>query len=205
MGLVGCVAGTLRLLRIRDWRLYSIAFLLLPVDSGSGSGTISPLLAPARRGAVALPRPHAPRGPAAGGDHRLEAVPGAARGVAARHAEVAGGRARVGLALVSTLAAWSVIGFAGFSDYRRVLSLLATGEERESFSLASLGFAGGLSAQRLASDRRGGRADCSWPLRSVVGLRLRERPRRLHHVHADRSAPRLRFRPSSGTTTSPCC
>ena len=50
------------------------------------------------------------------------------------------------LALVSTLAAWSVIGFAGFSDYRRVLSLLATGEERESFSLASLGFAGGLSA-----------------------------------------------------------
>ena len=67
-------------------------------------------------------------------------------GLAARHAPVACGDYGSVLALVATIAAWAPIGFAGFHDYHRVLSLLATGEEQESFSLASLGLAGGLSA-----------------------------------------------------------
>ena len=80
------------------------------------------------------------------------------------------------IALVSTLAAWAPIGFAGFHDYRRILSLLATGEEKESFSLASLGFAGGLSAHasHLIAEVVGGlllaaAIGVGWRLRSKRG------------------------------------
>ncbi|MGZ4417044.1 MAG: glycosyltransferase family 87 protein [Gaiellaceae bacterium] len=174
-GLVACVAGTLRLLRVRDWRLYSIAFLLLPVELGIRLGTISPLLALL---VAALWRYRDRTLPAA---LLLAAIivsklflaPLAVWLLVTRRwrAAVLGSA----VALVATLAAWSVIGFAGFSDYRRILSLLATGEERESFSLASLGFAGGLSAHvsHLIAEGVG-----AVLLVAAIGVGLRLRSRR---------------------------
>jgi alpha-1,2-mannosyltransferase len=174
-GLVVCVAATLRLLQIRDWRLYSIAFLLLPIELGIRLGTISPLLALL---VAALWRYRDRTLPAA---LLLAAIivsklflaPLAVWLLVTRRWRAAAlGSA---IALVSTLAAWSVIGFAGFSDYRRVLSLLATGEERESFSLASLGFAGGLSANtsHLIAEVAGGLL-----LAAAIGVGLRLRSSR---------------------------
>jgi len=144
--LTGCVVATMRLLQVRDWRLYSIVFLLRPVEFGIRLGTISPLLALL---VAALWRYRDRTRPAA---LLLAAIIVSKlflaplvvwllvtrRWRAAIYGSV--------LALVATLAAWAPIGFAGFHDYHRVLSLLATGEEQESFSLASLGLSGGLSA-----------------------------------------------------------
>jgi hypothetical protein len=144
--LTGCVAGTLRLLEVRDWRLYSIAFLLRPTEFGLRLGTISPLLALL---VAALWRYRDRTRPAA---LLLAAIivsklflaPLAIWLLFTRRwrAAVLGSV----LAVVATIAAWAPIGFAGFDNYHRILSLLATGEEQESFSLASLGLAGGLSA-----------------------------------------------------------
>jgi alpha-1,2-mannosyltransferase len=144
--LTGCVVATMRLLQVRDWRLYSIVFLLRPVEFGIRLGTISPLLAllvaalwhyrdRTRPAALLL---------AAIIVSKLFLAPLAIWLLVTR-------RWRAGvlgcvLAVAATLAAWAPIGFAGFGDYHRVLSLLATGEEQESFSLASLGLSGGLSA-----------------------------------------------------------
>ena len=107
------------------------------------------------------------------------------------------------IALVATLAAWAPIDFAGFHDYHRILSLLATGEEKESFSLASLGFAGGLSAHasHLIAEVVG-----ALLLAAAIGVGWRLRSRRGDFTSFTLViARRSRFRRSSGTTTSPCC
>ena len=143
---VQCASRCCGCSQIRDRRLYLVVFLLFPIELGIRLGTISPLLALL---VAALWRYRDRTLPAA---LLLAAIivsklflaPLAVWLLVTRRwrAAVLGSV----LALVSTLAAWAVIGFAGFADYHRVLSLLATGEERQSFSLASLGFAGGLSA-----------------------------------------------------------
>jgi hypothetical protein len=45
LGLIACLAGTLRLLGVRDWRCYTLPLLWLPVYSSLSLGTISPVLA----------------------------------------------------------------------------------------------------------------------------------------------------------------
>ncbi len=144
--LAACIAATLRLLRIRDRRLYSIAFLLLPVALGIRLGTFSPVLALL----VAVLWRYRDRTRPAGLAFaaivvsKLFLAPLVVWLLVTRRWRAAVLGSAVAAAV--TLVAWAPIGFASFTAYHRILSLLATGEERESFSLSSFGLAAGLDA-----------------------------------------------------------
>jgi hypothetical protein len=138
-------AAMMRVLGVRDLRLYTVPFILLPVELGIRLGTISPLLGLLT---AALWR-YRDRWKVAGLllaaiiVAKLFLAPLAVWLVVTRRWRAA--LLGSALAVVTTLAAWAPIEFAGFRDYWRVLSLLATGEAAQSFSVVSLGLVSGLS------------------------------------------------------------
>ena len=138
-------ALALWLLRVRDWRCYGIVYLWPPLLGGVSLGTLSPLLALARRGGLAL----APLGAALGATLTGAAVAKlfmwpllvllrGRRPLARRRSS------RSPAAGLAVLASWALIGFAGLADYPRLLSELSRVESPRGYSPTSLALAAGL-------------------------------------------------------------
>ena len=145
---VASMFGALRILGVRDWRCYGACLVALPTVSAIGIGTLSPFLALAvacawrwrdRRLVVAGAL-------AAAVVTKLFLWPLFVWLLATRRIRTAlwGGAAVAGTAL----AAWAVIGFAGFSSYPRHLGGIASVEQYKSYSvvafLHAVGLTGGL-------------------------------------------------------------
>jgi hypothetical protein len=143
--LVASVVLTLRLLGVRDWRCYGIVFTWIPVLASVRLGAISILLT---------------LGTALAWRYRDHAYLGAAAVAAIVAAKLflwplalwlaVTGRVRqaivaVGAAFAVTFAAWAVIGFQGLRDYRAMLETLSDLVGPNSYSLAALSRALGLS------------------------------------------------------------
>jgi hypothetical protein len=143
---LGCVALSLRLLGVRDWRCYGAAFLSAPVFAAASIGTISPLLL---------------LGVAAAWRYRERAVVlgMVIAGVVAMKLFLwplwfwlirARQRAAAVLAAASivatTLLAWWAIGFAGLHDYPRLLGRLTELVGVNSYSLYALQRTAGVSS-----------------------------------------------------------
>jgi alpha-1,2-mannosyltransferase len=138
-------ALALWLLRVRDWRCYGIVYLWPPLIGGVSLGTLSPLLALAVAAAWRWRR----------------STP--ALGVAVTGAVVAklflwpllvlfaaGGRWRAAIVslaagALAALASWALIGFAGLSDYPRLLQELSRLEAPSGYGPTSLALSLGLS------------------------------------------------------------
>jgi len=142
---LAAVVATLRILGVRDWRCYGACLVALPTVSAIGIGTLSPFLALAvacawrwrdRRVVVAGAL-------AAVVVTKLFLWPLFVWLLATRRIRTAfwGGAAVAGTAL----AAWAVIGFAGFSSYPRHLGGIASVEQYKSYSTVALVHAFGLS------------------------------------------------------------
>jgi alpha-1,2-mannosyltransferase len=141
---LGSAALALCLLGIRDWRCYGAVFVAIPMLSSFYLGTLSPLLMLAL---AALWRYR---------DDRRVAVPTLAVLVAAKLFLwpllvyfAATRRSKTALlaclaAVGVTALAWARLGFAGLVDYPGLLRLVVRVEERDSYSVTSLGAAVGL-------------------------------------------------------------
>jgi alpha-1,2-mannosyltransferase len=141
LGLLAAVAATLAVLGIRDWRCYGAAFLWVPVLNASLVGAVGPLLA---------------LGVALAWRYRGSVVKTAALVAAVVVAKVflwplvvwlvatrrfrAAALAAVA-ATAATLVGWALLGFAGFRDYPRLLSMLADALQDLGFSPVALGLA----------------------------------------------------------------
>lgn len=141
-----CAFATLRLLDVRDLRVYGTAALWLPVLSGIRLGTISPLVALLVAGLWRFrDRPRvASLFLAAVLVTKLFVWPLAAWLVLTRRWRAAGGGLLIAAAV--TLVAWAPIGFAGLRSYPHLLSVLAQAEQVQSFSVVSLALAAGLGS-----------------------------------------------------------
>jgi hypothetical protein len=139
-------ALTLHILGVRDWRLYGLAFLWLPVIENILIGSISTLLALGL--AVAWryrdSRWTAPLVVAAVISAKVFLWPvliwlaATRRGWAATRAAL--------VAAVMVLGSWALIGFAGLGSYPRLLDVLSQLEEWKSYSAVAFGILIGLSA-----------------------------------------------------------
>ena len=153
VSLVGCTAGTLWVLGVRDWRCFGAAYLSIPVLHDLRLGAISLVLALA----VAL----AWRWRA----HRRAALPIAFAIVAkvflwpllvwlVATRRIALARQTMLLGLVATGLAWAAIDFAGLTTYPRLLDVLSAVEQGAGYSPASAVLAlglGQLAARVLAT------------------------------------------------------
>jgi hypothetical protein len=141
---LAALVATLRILGVRDWRCYGACLVAMPTVSAIGIGTLTPFLALAvacawrwrdRRVVVAGAL-------AAAVVTKLFLWPLFVWLLATRRTRTAlwGAGAITGMAL----AAWAVIGFAGFGSYPRHLSGIASSQEYKSYSVAALVHAFGL-------------------------------------------------------------
>jgi hypothetical protein len=148
--LVVAVLATLRILEVRDWRCYTVALGSCPVTFGLALGNIVILLLPFMAYAWRR-REKASSGLALGLALALKLVlwPLLVWLLALRRGRAA--VLAVGSAAVVTLAAWAVIGFNGFLDYPRLLSVNDDVYASHSWSLVAGGVGIGLplSAARL--------------------------------------------------------
>jgi hypothetical protein len=138
VALIGAVAATLAVLGVRDWRCYGAAYLSIAVLHDVRLGALTPLLA---LGLALVWRWR---------EQARAAVPLALIMVAKLFLWpltvwlVATGRARAALrgALLAVLASalgWAMIGFAGFGEYPRLLTVLSDAEQGRGYSLVSAG------------------------------------------------------------------
>jgi alpha-1,2-mannosyltransferase len=136
--LIAAVAATLAVLGVRDWRCYGAAYLSVAVLHDIRLGALTPLLA---LGLALVWRWRA---------EARAAVPLALIIVAKLFLWpltvwlVATGRLRVALrgvvlAVAASALGWAVIGFAGLSDYPKLLSVLSDAEQSRGYSLVSAG------------------------------------------------------------------
>ena len=182
------VVAMLRLLAIRDWRLYSDR-LPLRRSSRDPAGHDQPAARAARRRALALSRPVAAGGAAPGGDHRLEALPCPARGVAAVHAEVACRGGRVALAVVSRSPPGRRSALPGSPTTATSCRSSRPGRRRR--ASRSCRSVSSPASARTGRTRRGGRRRARCSSRRSWSRGVPRQPRRLHVVHAgDRSGAR---------------
>lgn len=147
---IACAALALRLVGVRDWRVYGAALLAPALGTSLSYGTVECLLM-LGLAATWRWRDHAWRGGIALGTLialKLIFVPLIAWLLFTRRflAAVVASAWATGLCL----AAWAVIGFHGFTDYPHVLSLLTDIEKRQGFSSGSYVLALGLP-EALAS------------------------------------------------------
>ena len=155
--LIAVFVATLVLLGVRDWRCYGLAFLWPPVTDAVATGNISILLGFAAA-VVWVYRDRA-------------RVAGAALGVSIA-AKVflwplavwlaVTGRVRaaawsVGVAVVTVLASWAVVGFRGFAKYPDLVRRLTDRMDERSYSVYALGvdvgLPGGSCLGAVARDR----------------------------------------------------
>ena len=144
---IACAALALRLVGVRDWRVYGAALLAPALGTSLSYGTVECLLM-LGLAATWRWRDHAWRGGIALGTLialKLIFVPLIAWLLFTRRflAAVVASAWATGLCL----AAWAVIGFHGFTDYPHVLSLLTDIEKRQGFSSGSYVLA--LGSRRL--------------------------------------------------------
>ena len=136
--LIAAVAATLAVLGVRDWRCYGAAYLSVAVLHDIRLGALTPLLA------LGLALAWRWR------EQARAAVPLALIIVAKLFLWpltvwlVATGRLRVALrgvvlAVTASAVGWAVIGFAGLSDYPKLLSVLSDAEQGRGYSLVSAG------------------------------------------------------------------
>jgi hypothetical protein len=143
--LVGCTAGTLRVLGVRDWRCYGAAYLSIPVLHDLRLGAISLVLALAvaltwrwrDRARAALPLAFAIVA-------KVFLWPLLVWLLATRRLRLA--RRTIALGLGATLLAWAAIRFAGLAEYPHLLDVLSSIEQGAGYSPASALLALGLGA-----------------------------------------------------------
>jgi hypothetical protein len=146
MLLIASVIATLWLLGVRDWRCYGAAFLMAPVVSGMANGAISSLLALG----VAVAWRYRDNWKILAGavaaviSAKVFAWPLMLWLLATRRYAAAAAAAVAGV--VTTLAAWAVLGFDGLADYPQLLRLLAVAEQAKGFSSVALGLSFGVPA-----------------------------------------------------------
>ena len=150
---LAAVVATLRILRVSDWRCYGACLVAMPTVSAIGIGTLSPFLALAAACAWRWR------------DRRLVVAGALAAAVVTklflwplfvwllatrRTRSAAAGALAIG---GTAVAAWAVIGFAGFSSYPRHLGGIASVEQYKSYSVVALVHAFGLAgtAARVAT------------------------------------------------------
>lgn len=135
---IGAVPLTLRLLGVRDWRVYGIAFLWVPVIAGWMYANVSLLLGLG----IALMWRYRDRAFVAGllvallVSIKLFVWPLAIWLLGTRRYAALGYAALSGLAL--NLAAWMVVGFDQIGPYVKLLGLVTEREEPRSFTLVSV-------------------------------------------------------------------
>jgi Glycosyltransferase family 87 len=130
---------TLRLLNVRDWRCYGVAFLWYPVLQNLLIGSITSLLALALAVVWRYRDDERITTPVAAGAIAAKVflwpllfwLAATRRGVAAARA--------LGLALVVVALSWALIGFAGLTSYPRLLDELSRLEQSKSYSVVALG------------------------------------------------------------------
>jgi hypothetical protein len=143
--LIAAVPVALRILGVRDWRCYGVAFLSAPALSGITLDAVSPLLAV---GLAVIWRYRDRLWPAAGGLAAVTVLkiflwPLLLWFAFTRRPTTA--LAAAGLAAASTLLAWAVLGFRGLLDYPHELRLLTHLVEGKGYSLVALGLSLGSS------------------------------------------------------------
>lgn len=146
LGLV-CVLAALRLLGVRDWRVYGVALTSIPVMSAISLGTLTPLLLLL----VAIVWRFRDRSLVAGSalalaiSLKLFLWPLVLWLAATRRYGAAA--LATGLALAFTLGSWAAIGFAGFVGYPEQLRRLTDVVAERGYSLVALGHALGLPGE----------------------------------------------------------
>jgi alpha-1,2-mannosyltransferase len=148
---VACLLFAFRLLGVRDWRCYGLAFLTAPVVDSVSLGALSTLLL---LGLAAAWRYRTHRTPlqvavAATAVWKLFLWPLGLWLLATRRTRTAIEAAVLAVALVA--GSWAVIGFAGLREYPHLLRVLAQVEAAESYSLAGLLRLSGGSALALSA------------------------------------------------------
>lgn len=143
--LLACVPAALLLVGVRDWRCHGAALATIPVISAVRLGTFTPLLL---LGLASLwrwrdRRPVAVTATVGVVLAKLFLWPVFVWLLATRRVGTALAAAVAGL--VVTVGAWAVIGFAGFTDYPRLISTLSAVVERDGYSVVALAAALGLS------------------------------------------------------------
>jgi alpha-1,2-mannosyltransferase len=143
---VSAIAGALRLLGVRDWRCYGAAFVSWPAVTAVGLGAVSPFLLLGVAALWRYRRTWYASGPLLAFLVVLKLFlwPVAAWLLATRRYRAAA--AAAALALVSTLAAWWAIGFAGLAEYPDLLDRLTGLVGQNSFSSYALALALGAPA-----------------------------------------------------------
>jgi hypothetical protein len=141
---VAAVFGALRLVGVRDWRCYALAFCSLATLQSVVMGTFTPLLL---IGAAVAWRYR---------DRRYVAASALAALIVVKlflaplvvWLWVTGRRTAAVLSLViaaaATLIAWAVIGFHGFTSYPHLLSAVSQIEQHKGFSVTALAAAAGI-------------------------------------------------------------
>jgi hypothetical protein len=143
LALVGCTAGTLWLLGVRDWRCFGAAYLSIPVLHDLRLGAISLVLTLAvvltwrwrGRALAALPLAFAIVA-------KVFLWPLLVWLIATRRTALA--RRTIVLAIGATALAWAAIRFAGLAEYPHLLDVLSSIEQGAGYSPASAVLALGL-------------------------------------------------------------
>jgi len=125
------LVAALRLLGVRDWRCYGLAFTWVPVLHGLRLGTLTPFLVLL----VVLGR----RGRVVGTILKLFLWPVLALDAARRPVRVLAGAAAL------TLASWAAVGFAGLTAYPTLLRRTQDAWERNGYGLPALAVHAGIS------------------------------------------------------------
>jgi hypothetical protein len=135
---LACVALALRLLGVRDWRCYGLAFLTAPVLNTVTLGALSSalLLGVAAAWRYRDRRYVAALATALTAVAKVFAWPLVVWLLATRRVRTA--VATCALAIVLVLGGWAAIGFAGLSGYPHLLRVLSRVEAVESYSLVGL-------------------------------------------------------------------
>jgi alpha-1,2-mannosyltransferase len=142
---MAAVVLTLRVLNVRDWRVYGLVFLWPPVISGWQTANVTLLIGLG----IALAWRHREHPAIAGGlialliSVKVFAWPLALWLLATRRYAALG--YAVALGLVMNLIAWALLGFDQIGVYARLISALTRIQERRGYSLLALGLAHGLS------------------------------------------------------------
>jgi alpha-1,2-mannosyltransferase len=147
---LACVLGALRLLRVADWRCYSVALVSIPVLSSIRLGAISPFLTLATAVAWRYRDRWAIVGSAVGAAvvAKLFVWPLVVWLLLTRRFKAAAA-ATVGAGAI-TLAVWAAIGLRGLGDYPSLLRNLTRIESTWGFSLVALADRVGLPDPRTS-------------------------------------------------------
>jgi hypothetical protein len=143
---IGALLAALWIVGVRDWRCYGLAFLVRPVLHGLTLGAVSPLLTLGLAVAWRWRDRRWITGAAVAALIVLKVFLWPMLVWLALTRRPASALTALGLAAVTTVVAWAVIGFDGLRAYPHVLDLLSQVLEGKSYSLVALGLSLGAGA-----------------------------------------------------------